>query len=334
MNFHYNSEKGEVERCRSEKGKCPFGKIFETYSEAESELEKHHKENLIPKSSIKSNSNRKDLKTVDEIEKEIIEKKVKEISSLVKANSSLSDFIDIPDKIVDIFQAEMAMKRVENFRKFPHKTDLKKFNQREIDRIAGEARTKGMRLDKLLEACSKSEILWYQTVLPSTSKQNYYESVVKEFYELRNESNLKNGEILNLPSGGENSLFIHDGEIFNKKEMKSKKFPIKTKSLDLLAETKNGKKIYFVCKYTKSKGGAQDNQYADALQFISCMNKDSDFHLLLNLDGEYYRDKIKSEGKSRTEIVRNRIASLGLSEKVFVGDYRDCSKKIEEIARS
>lgn len=68
-----------------------------------------------------------------------------------------------------------------------------------------------------------------------------------------------------------------------------------SKSVDYEAVI-NGKIYYFAQKYTTGQGGAQDNQYNDAVYFVNCglANKNRTYGLGMILDGDYYDSKLES----------------------------------------
>jgi len=71
-----------------------------------------------------------------------------------------------------------------------------------------------------------------------------------------------------------------------------------TKTFDFKSLTVDNKIEYYYAKYTNEEGGAQDNQYKDAVSFIDQANlyykknKFSDIKFILILDGNYYIKKM------------------------------------------
>ena len=100
------------------------------------------------------------------------------------------------------------------------------------------------------------------------SKQNFTEKLVEE---------LLNSKV--LPQLGKNCVrFTQDGEIV------SKKAPNASKSADFLINN-----IYITQKYTRSTGGAQDNQFNDVVDFLI---KGSKKHKVAAIvDGSFWDDK-------------------------------------------
>jgi hypothetical protein len=115
-------------------------------------------------------------------------------------------------------------------------------------------------------------------------KQNIYESKIPD--------SLKDVCKLNkLPNGNKNSLrFNKQGKLVSGKITDIENY---SKSVDF-SGTINNKKFYFTQKYTQGKGGAQDNQYRDILQFIdyAIQNKERGYGVGIIIDGDYYINKI------------------------------------------
>lgn len=100
------------------------------------------------------------------------------------------------------------------------------------------------------------------------SKQNFTEKLVEE---------LLNSKV--LPQLGKNCVrFTQDGEIV------SKKTPNASKSADFLINN-----IYITQKYTRSTGGAQDNQFNDVVDFLIKGSKK--YKVAAIVDGSFWDDK-------------------------------------------
>lgn len=89
------------------------------------------------------------------------------------------------------------------------------------------------------------------------------------FHQRKAEDFIKQFPLINdfkaLPSGGDNSLFVLNGTVIQKKNLTSK---TNSKSLDFYwTYTYKNKNLKFYAshKYTKCNGGSQDNQYNDLL---------------------------------------------------------------------
>lgn len=118
--------------------------------------------------------------------------------------------------------------------------------------------------------------------IKDTGRQNVYEhlqfNILKYIFKK---------SIISLPSGGKNCKYVYNSMISNVK-------PPTVKSIDF-EEVYDDLTIYYFSKYTKDvNGGAQDNQGADAINFIIEANKyvinnnDNNRFVLLG-DGDYYQ---------------------------------------------
>lgn len=109
------------------------------------------------------------------------------------------------------------------------------------------------------------------------SKQNFTENYIANY--LSEIDIIENFE--NLSSSIK--LFVHNGEITNVRFDG-------LKSVDYTWEY-NGLKFYATQKFTKSNGGAQDNQFNDVINFLeNCQNNDKDVFFAI-VDGSYYTEK-------------------------------------------
>jgi hypothetical protein len=115
-------------------------------------------------------------------------------------------------------------------------------------------------------------------------KQNIAEKIQLEYINYKKKSN----EIIKLPSTGPESVSFKDGKLVYNVSGTTKKFDFKNKN----------NKEYYYAKYTKEEGGAQDNQYNDAILFLEQANlyykenDNDDIKFILIVDGKYYEKKI------------------------------------------
>lgn len=117
-----------------------------------------------------------------------------------------------------------------------------------------------------------------------------------------------------LPSGGNEALYVVNGKIVKGKDKDDQKTG---KSIDFKWEyTFNGKNLTFYAthKYTKSAGGSQDNQYKDVQEFHTesrnCINENI---LLLSItDGPYYLLK-------ETSVKKQNLTKLEYLSKQYKG---------------
>lgn len=144
------------------------------------------------------------------------------------------------------------------------------------------------------------------------SKQNFYQTQALMF--LNSMKIVKRAE--QLPSSGNESLFIIDGEIKKGSEILDKSHH---KSIDFKINLKNNKIIFVSHKYTKEPGGAQDNQRNDLINFVNEAEKYSgNFIFVAIADGNYYK-------KDKTWINFLKIKD---QSKVIITDIDNFEKKI------
>lgn len=232
----------------------------------------------------------------------------------VDSTQVLKDLIDEeysdPDDIYEVHQLEQ---RYLNCEKYPYIQDLSKVPEEVKRRLLKREKTHWLQSGSLLKAATSSPEAWYALVLPSVSRQSgKLEEVLAKYL---NEE-IPGLGVKTLPNAGKNSIFLKDGEIVKRPEL-HRNFTSSNKSLDLIAEDE---KILFIAKRTSEEGGSQDNQYREAKQYIHQQTKDSEYRLVLVLDGEYYQRK--RDGESRIESVNREIAEKGLTHNTFAGDYR------------
>ena len=90
------------------------------------------------------------------------------------------------------------------------------------------------------------------------------------------------------------------------------------KTIDFKIEGKNT--YYGFLKYTENFGGAQDNQFNDAKNFILCANKNIDnIYFVLVLDGEYYQKYFKKgvfSGTNKLNYLKDLVSN---NKKIIIG---------------
>lgn len=103
-----------------------------------------------------------------------------------------------------------------------------------------------------------------------------------------------------LPSSGKNCIRFNDnGEIVYNKELN-------TKSADFFY---NG--FYATQKYTNENGGAQDNQFADVVDFLK--RGSIKYKIMAIVDGAYWDDKkeiLKNEFKNNKNVLITSITEI------------------------
>lgn len=231
---------------------------------------------------------------------------------------ALTDLLLPLSASADIYELHERQMKLSNCRRFPYKDDPADMTPEERERVAVQARTRGVDVNEALRGVCASPYAWYSMVLPSTSRQNYYEKVLVNY--LR-----RCGLAVNdLPNGGKNSKYMVGGVVHTKATLAASP---KTKTIDL--EMLGDPNFYFVAKHTTGSGGGQDNQFRDALNFISqqnAMNKDK---LVLVLDGDYYQSPFL-RFPTRIDYVRNLITESGLSGNTWAGTYSEVPTQINE----
>lgn len=123
------------------------------------------------------------------------------------------------------------------------------------------------------------------------AKQNIYQNIAAQI--IKSTKGVSEFKVLN--SGGAKALYIINGSVFAGKDLTNKNQ--NAKSIDF--RFKYGKFSFFVShKYTKSAGGAQDNQYKDVQEFLR-EARDSTLANTIFLaicDGDFYKHKDSKTG--------------------------------------
>ncbi len=139
------------------------------------------------------------------------------------------------------------------------------------------------------------------------AKQKIHENIAAEF-------------IASLPGVkkfnhlGNAELFVLRGGVLSRDEYKKSGATTKAKTIDFCWLV--GKKtVYASHKYTRSSGGAQDNQYADLQEFIREANESNlpNTYFLAIADGDYYKTNDSTAGVSKL----NRLKRLANKRNVF-----------------
>lgn len=150
--------------------------------------------------------------------------------------------------------------------------------------------------ESLIEGILTNDII-ASSFCKDPSKQNISENLAAELL-----------RVAKLPANGQNSVrFNEEGKIVGV----SKKMPGLTKSADFKFND-----IYFTQKYTRERGGAQDNQHDDVVEFLT---KGSVNHKVgAIVDGEYWtekREELKEYFKNNENVV---VLSM---DDILRGDY-------------
>lgn len=138
-----------------------------------------------------------------------------------------------------------------------------------------------------------------------------------------------NPTFIKLPPNGKDSIrFTPEGKLIY--GCKNKTVFKDSKSVDYYSEI-NGRKWYYAQKYTTGEGGAQDNQYKDAITFIDngLKNENRDFGIGLILDGDYYHNKdridnLKNEYNNKPNCIVISLETISQEEINFLkGDKNE-----------
>ena len=216
----------------------------------------------------------------------------------------------------DIYEQYRYKLRLQNCANFPYKSNPEDLTATEIERLRRRAETNGQDLESLkIGACSSPEA-WFSIMLPSVSRQNYYEQALYD--ELQSKLSEKYS-ITILPNACKNSLHLINGKIFTKEEAVKSKLKSKAKSIDMKIESNNNpaEQYYLIAKYTTGVGGGQDNQFNDAKAFLSEQTKDG-VNLIFVLDGDYY-----------TKEKYDEIKSLAKFTNISIGNYEQIIEQLK-----
>lgn len=132
-------------------------------------------------------------------------------------------------------------------------------------------------------------------------RQNFHENIAA--YTLKSLADIHNFET--LPKGGKNAKVINNGMLVSLEQ--SRKSISNPKTIDFKWEikTKSGKTItcYASHKYTKDRGGSQDNQFNDLKSFMehAYKNNEKDILFFAICDGNYYQQIDRTTNKSKIE---------------------------------
>lgn len=146
-------------------------------------------------------------------------------------------------------------------------------------------------------------------------KQNFHEKLVEKYIN-SNFEEFQEFEI--LPKNSEKSIYLSNGLVVSRNNLTTKNH---TKSIDFKWKYKNYI-VYASHKYTKDRGGAQDNQYDDVKSFLKHarenINKENLFIAIC--DGDYYREKKFQE-------LRNLVIG---SRKCIISSVDSLKKEIDK----
>ena len=203
-------------------------------------------------------------------------------------------------KIQINYEDEIKRKRKENVKEFKRALNDIENNQKLKEKLLSWCDRYDYDFDELMRKLKKADdILIIGQFAKDPGKQNIHEDMAFDY-------------LLKLPiiskqihlSKGKNAKYVVGGKI------KEEKGTANIKSLDcyFCYEYKNSKlEFYTSNKYTKSSGGAQDNQFNDLQEFMKEARDvtDKNIFLMAVADGDYYQKKYE-EFKNRIDYFNER----------------------------
>ena len=168
--------------------------------------------------------------------------------------------------------------------------DLGSNDKKLVYKIKNTAEKYGLKKEYVYEKIKVGDPITLAFFCKDPSKQNFYEKIAMEY--------IKKIDIINSFEKLSGYALV-GGKPNNDPKAKTQS---KSKTLDFFFKYKH-LKIYCSHKYTKDKGGAQDNQYNDLKNFIieARDSNEKDTYFIAIADGNYYdtvdgkSDKIKMD---------------------------------------
>jgi len=182
-----------------------------------------------------------------------------------------------------------------NIKEIQKQIETKKISKELNIKIEKYEKKTGFKYDDILDNISKNQIA-ASFLAKDPLKQNLAEQIQIDYYNKK-----YNRKIIKLSQTGLNAIRIKDGKFINDNDENS------TKSIDGFDKDDN---VYYYCKYTNEKGGAQDNQFKDLVHFINECNKycdknDEDIKFVVLISGHYYTDKRINQLKKNVKFTNN-----------------------------
>lgn len=178
---------------------------------------------------------------------------------------------------------------------FPKAIDSLDENQRQ--KIRNHAERFGHSEEEVVSAVLENEVAYRIIVGKNPGRMDFYEDTLVEFL-----NNLPQVSVASkLPKSGPGAKYLSDGEIRTGGGRQNH-----VKSLDIYVQFANGANAYIIHKYTMEDGGAQDNQFREAMGTLSQIRKKPNLekpNIIAVLDGAYY-SKTRSNGLSRLHQAR------------------------------
>jgi hypothetical protein len=132
-------------------------------------------------------------------------------------------------------------------------------------------------------------------------RQNFHENIAA--YALESLANIQDFKL--LPKGGKNAKVINHGMLVSLEQSRESISNPKTIDFEWKLKTESGRIItcYASHKYTKDKGGSQDNQFNDLKSFMqhAYQNNQNDILFFAICDGNYYQQRDRTTNMSKIE---------------------------------
>jgi len=170
----------------------------------------------------------------------------------------------------------------------------------QLDSIERHADRFGHTIQEVIDAVIGNEVAYRFVLGKHVGRMDYWETALAEY--LNGLPMVRAAE--KLPKGGNGRLYVINGKLQNHKPDS-----LHIKSIDIKVEFKNEAVAYIIHKFTGEAGGAQDNQWREAVAALEQVkgNTGSTVNLIAVLDGNYYLlPRRSASGLSRLEETRNQ----------------------------
>ena len=170
----------------------------------------------------------------------------------------------------------------------------------QMESITRHADRFGHSIEEVADAVINNEVAYRFVLGKHVGRMDYWETALVDYL---NELPMVSAAE-RLPKTGSSRLFIVNGLLTSQRPN-----DLHIKSLDIKVEFKNRVVAYIIHKFTAEAGGAQDNQWREAMAALEQLksHKKSTENLIAVLDGDYYVQPRKtSAGLSRIEETRKQ----------------------------
>lgn len=158
------------------------------------------------------------------------------------------------------------------------KTEL---TSEQLASIARHADRFGHTEEEVIDAVLSSEVAYRFVLGKHVGRMDYWETALVEYLKTLPMVD----KAVKLPKTGRGRLYVVQGKLAS-----SKPVGLHIKSIDIQITFANGAEAYVIHKFTGEAGGAQDNQWREALAALEQLKvaKASSIVLIAVLDGDYY----------------------------------------------